>query len=57
MIYNSKTRIGILISDLDSKVQTFSVRACTCARTHVGAAIYVQIGAGKFSEICVRMSA
>ena len=39
--------------------QTFSVCAFRCARTHVGAAIFVQIGAGQFSEIvcgCVRKS-
>ena len=37
--------------------QTFSVRACARARTRAGAAIFVQIGAGKFSEMCVRVRA
>ena len=36
-----------------SDFQTFSVRACTRA----GAVIFVQIGAVKFSETCVRVRA
>ena len=35
--------------------QTFSVRAC--ARTRAGAAIFVQMGAQKCSEMCVRVRA
>ena len=34
-----------------------SVRACVLARTRAGAAIFVQIGSGKFSETCVRVRA
>ena len=37
--------------------QTFSVRACARTRTRAGAAIFVQIGAEKFSETCVRVRA
>ena len=36
-------------------LETFSVRAC--ARAGAGAAIFVQIGAGKFSEMCVQVRA
>ena len=37
--------------------QTFSVRACARTRTRAGAAIFVQIGAEKFSETCMRVRA
>ena len=33
------------------------VRACVRTRTRAGAATFVQIGAGKFSETCVRVRA
>ena len=35
--------------------QTLSVRACARTRTRAGAAIFVHLGAGKCSEICVRV--
>ena len=33
------------------------MRACACTRTRAGAAIFVQIGARKCSEMCVRLRA
>ena len=37
--------------------KTFSVRASACARTRAGAAIFVEIGAEIFSQMCVRVRA
>ena len=37
--------------------QTFSVRVCERTGTCAGAAIFVQIGTHKFSEMCVRVHA
>ena len=38
-----------------SGMQTFSVRACARTRTCAGVAIFVQMGAEKFSEMCIRV--
>ena len=46
-----------LLSARLQDLQTFSVRACTRMRTRAGAAIFLQIGAPKCSEMCVRVRA
>ena len=38
-----------------TEIQTFGVRACPRMRTRASAAIFVQIGAAKFSEMCMRV--